>query len=89
MFKTEKRRTTVSGSLNEMYRYVYFPEAICARSKTVEDVLETLKKGTLLWKVRSVNKWYRRKYYLDHKNGTLRYEPSHKAPCYNVNTESE
>jgi phosphatidylinositol phospholipase C delta len=64
-----------------------FREAICSRSKTVEDVLETLKKGTVLWKVRSLNKWYRRKYYLDLKNGTLRYEPSHKAPCYNHNTE--
>jgi hypothetical protein len=89
MFKTEKRQTTVSGSLNELYSCVYFPEAIGYRSKTVEDVLETLKKGTVLWKVRSLAKWYRRKYYLDHKNGTLRYEPSHKAPCYSVNTESE
>jgi len=89
MFETEKRQTTVSGFLNELYWCAYFPEAIGSRSKTVEDVLETLKKGTLLWKVRSLAKWYRRKYYLDHKNGTLRYEPSHKAPCYNVNTESE
>lgn len=64
-----------------------FREAIGSRSKTVEDVLETLKKGTLLWKVRSLSKWYRRKYFLDHSNGTLRYEPSHKAPCYSINTE--
>ncbi|PSN53110.1 1-phosphatidylinositol 4, partial [Blattella germanica] len=59
--------------------------AIDSRSKTVEDVLEILKKGTVLWKVRSFSKWYRRKYILDHKNGTLRYEPSHKMPCYSVN----
>ncbi|KAJ9575167.1 hypothetical protein L9F63_025880, partial [Diploptera punctata] len=59
-------------------------EAIDHRSKTVEEVLDTLKKGTILWKVRSYSKWYRRRYVLDPKKGTLRYEPSHKAPCYNV-----
>lgn len=64
-----------------------FREAINSRSKTVEDILETLKNGTVLWKVRSFSKWYRRKYILDHKNGTLRYEPSHKLPCYKTNTE--
>ncbi|KAJ4448618.1 hypothetical protein ANN_00008 [Periplaneta americana] len=62
-------------------------EAIDSRSKTVEDVLETLKKGTLLWKVRSFSNWYRRKYVLDDKNGCLRYEPSHKAPCINAENE--
>ncbi|XP_069699232.1 1-phosphatidylinositol 4,5-bisphosphate phosphodiesterase delta-4-like isoform X2 [Periplaneta americana] len=64
-----------------------FREAIDSRSKTVEDVLETLKKGTLLWKVRSFSNWYRRKYVLDDKNGCLRYEPSHKAPCINAENE--
>ena len=82
-------QTTVSRPVRGISCPVYFPEAIGSRSKTVEDVLETLKKGTVLWKVRSLSKWYRRKYILDHKNGTLRYEPSHKAPCYNVSTESE
>ncbi|XP_021921017.1 1-phosphatidylinositol 4,5-bisphosphate phosphodiesterase eta-2-like isoform X2 [Zootermopsis nevadensis] len=64
-----------------------FREAIDSRSKTIEDVLESLKKGTVLWKVRSLSNWYRRKYILDHRNGTLRYEPSHKAPCYRINSE--
>lgn len=64
-------------------------EAIDSRSKTVEDILETLKNGTVLWKVRSLSKWYHRKYILDHKNGTLRYEPSHKPPCYKTSTESK
>ncbi|GFG35396.1 hypothetical protein Cfor_10126 [Coptotermes formosanus] len=80
-------QATVRCPLNEVCCPVYFPEAIGSRSKTVEDVLETLKKGTVLWKVRSISKWYRRKYFLDQKNGTLRYEPSHKAPCYSINTE--
>ncbi|KAK7871352.1 hypothetical protein R5R35_006064 [Gryllus longicercus] len=58
-----------------------FKEVIDHRSKTVEQILEILKKGTQLWKVRSFTKWYRRTYYLDDKEGTVRYEPSHKAPC--------
>ncbi|XP_066996511.2 1-phosphatidylinositol 4,5-bisphosphate phosphodiesterase delta-4 isoform X2 [Anabrus simplex] len=56
-------------------------EAIDNRSKTIEEILVELRNGTILWKVRSFDSWYRRKYYLDDKSGTIRYDPSHKLLC--------
>ncbi|XP_043245577.1 1-phosphatidylinositol 4,5-bisphosphate phosphodiesterase eta-2-like isoform X22 [Amphibalanus amphitrite] len=56
------------------------------RSKSVEDVIGFLKKGSLLWKVKSLSKWYRRKYTLDFEHLKINYEPSHKPVCVERNT---
>ncbi|XP_063228371.1 1-phosphatidylinositol 4,5-bisphosphate phosphodiesterase eta-2-like isoform X2 [Bacillus rossius redtenbacheri] len=64
-------------------------KALDNRSKTVEEVLETLRQGTELWKIRSLDKWFRRKYYLDEKKGTICYEPTRKSPCRSPNPEIE
>ncbi|XP_037088123.1 1-phosphatidylinositol 4,5-bisphosphate phosphodiesterase eta-2-like isoform X2 [Pollicipes pollicipes] len=56
------------------------------RSKSVEDVISFLKKGTLLWKVKSLSKWYRRKYTLDFEHLKINYEPSHKPVCVEKST---
>ena len=62
-----------------------FAEAV-ERSKSVEDVIGFLKKGSLLWKVKSLSKWYRRKYTLDFEHLKINYEPSHKPVCVERNT---
>ncbi|XP_043245587.1 1-phosphatidylinositol 4,5-bisphosphate phosphodiesterase eta-2-like isoform X28 [Amphibalanus amphitrite] len=61
------------------------PKAV-ERSKSVEDVIGFLKKGSLLWKVKSLSKWYRRKYTLDFEHLKINYEPSHKPVCVERNT---
>ena len=59
------------------------------RSKSVEDVIGFLKKGSLLWKVKSLSKWYRRKYTLDFEHLKINYEPSHKPVCVERDTTCE
>ena len=40
--------------------------------------LATLRLGTVLWKLRACDSWYRRRYWVDTLNMRLLYEPSHK-----------
>ncbi len=40
--------------------------------------LAALRRGATLWKLRSCNSWYRRRYWLDEQNLRLQYEPSRK-----------
>lgn len=40
--------------------------------------LAELRRGAILWKLRSCNSWYRRRYWLDEQNLRLLYEPSRK-----------
>ncbi|GAB6028887.1 hypothetical protein CHUAL_004687 [Chamberlinius hualienensis] len=49
--------------------------------KLPEEEINELKKGNFLWKVRSINKWYRRRYYLDPDNQLVVYEGSQKFLC--------
>ena len=65
------------------------PAEAVERSKSVEDVISFLKKGSLLWKVKSLSKWYRRKYTLDFEHLKINYEPSHKPVCVERDTTCE
>lgn len=40
--------------------------------------LAAVRVGAVLWKLRSSNAWYRRRYWVDTQNMRLHYEPSHK-----------
>ncbi|XP_049782915.1 1-phosphatidylinositol 4,5-bisphosphate phosphodiesterase eta-2-like isoform X1 [Schistocerca cancellata] len=66
-----------------------FRDAIDRHSKPLEETLSVLRKGTVLWKVRSYSKWYRRKYVLDTDEGTVRYEVSRKVLCSSSPDEIE
>jgi hypothetical protein len=55
------------------------------KCKGIEDVLHTLNHdGAHLWKVRSADKWFRRKYMLNIGEMRLNYEPSYKnkSACF-------
>lgn len=69
--------------------YFTFPEAIEKYSRSIEDVLEIMKKGTLFWKVRSYSKWYRKKYFLDPRGGCLIYTDSRRGFCMKTIKESK
>jgi len=61
------------------------PQLLPGEYKLPEDHdISFLKSGSVLWKVRSFNKWYRRKYLLDGDldNPRVFYEGSHKYPCF-------
>lgn len=48
-------------------------------SGMVADIdLSPLRRGATLWKLRSCNSWYRRRYWLDEQSFRLHYEPSRK-----------
>ncbi|XP_043245578.1 1-phosphatidylinositol 4,5-bisphosphate phosphodiesterase eta-2-like isoform X23 [Amphibalanus amphitrite] len=90
-----RRQTTVSDhtdpeqerkSINFENFYNSWKIEAVERSKSVEDVIGFLKKGSLLWKVKSLSKWYRRKYTLDFEHLKINYEPSHKPVCVERNT---
>ncbi|XP_043205258.1 1-phosphatidylinositol 4,5-bisphosphate phosphodiesterase eta-2-like isoform X25 [Amphibalanus amphitrite] len=82
------RQSQIYPNLDKVEEYVNgieLNEAV-ERSKSVEDVIGFLKKGSLLWKVKSLSKWYRRKYTLDFEHLKINYEPSHKPVCVERNT---
>lgn len=60
---------------------MWFPIAAIEYKLPQEDVA-CLKEGNTFWKVRSFNKWYRRKYQLDLEKQCIYYEGSHKFPCF-------
>lgn len=55
-------------------------ETMEVKTPTIDDYMKTMMAGSLLWKVKSLNKWYRRKYILDLQNHQLTYEGTHKLP---------
>lgn len=55
-------------------------------SKEFEEIITSLNQdGSHLYKVRSPNKWFRRKFSLDLKDMNLRYEPKSKTSCLKKN----
>lgn len=56
-----------------------FQDVIASSPPPTDDAdLAAVRVGAVLWKLRSSNAWYRRRYWVDTQNMRLHYEPSHK-----------
>lgn len=71
-------------NVNFFVLFLFFADILANSNKDIEEILKSLNQdGSHLWKVRSVSKWFRRKFMLDMNELAVKYEPSRsKASCF-------